>query len=214
MATELEIMSHAKNYLDKLANGINPLTGETLPDADIVNQVRISRCLFYVSDVLRQVIERGGLQKSQKGGKLPFRMTEEQKKAFEYFDDPIHVSAITERINSLIEDPNMKKLSYISITTFLESQGYMKTIAKPNKGTRREPTEAGLALGISIEERIGYNGRYSVVFYDRKVQQYILDNMDQIETFNQMTKKERFNISPPQTESVDPETGEIIRDNT
>ena len=37
MATELEIMIHAKTYLDKLANGVNPLTDETLPDTDIVN---------------------------------------------------------------------------------------------------------------------------------------------------------------------------------
>ena len=43
MATELEIMIHAKGYLDKLANGINPLTNEMLPETDIVNQVRISR---------------------------------------------------------------------------------------------------------------------------------------------------------------------------
>ena len=60
MATELEILIHAKGYLDKLANGINPLTDEPLPETDVVNQVRISRCLFYVSGVLRQVIEQGG----------------------------------------------------------------------------------------------------------------------------------------------------------
>ena len=66
MATDLEIMIHAKSYLDKLANGINPLTDQMLPESDIVNQVRISRCLFYVSDVLRQVIEKGGLKKRQR----------------------------------------------------------------------------------------------------------------------------------------------------
>ncbi len=31
MATELEIMIHAKGYLDKLANGINPLTNHRGP---------------------------------------------------------------------------------------------------------------------------------------------------------------------------------------
>ena len=64
MATELEIMIHAKTYLDKLANGINPLTDEVLPETDVVNQVRISRCLFFVSDVLRQVIDKGGLRRT------------------------------------------------------------------------------------------------------------------------------------------------------
>lgn len=54
--TELEIMQHAKEYLDKLAMGLDPLTGQEAPEEDIINNVRISRCLFYVSDVLRQVI--------------------------------------------------------------------------------------------------------------------------------------------------------------
>ena len=49
MATELEIMAHAKTYLDKLAGGINPLSDEPLPETDVVRQERISRCLSYVS---------------------------------------------------------------------------------------------------------------------------------------------------------------------
>ena len=38
MATELEIMAHAKTYLDKLAEGINPLSDEPLPETDVVRQ--------------------------------------------------------------------------------------------------------------------------------------------------------------------------------
>ena len=59
--TELETLERAKMYLEKLANGINPIDGSVIPDGDIVNHVRISRCFFYVSDVLRQVIENGGV---------------------------------------------------------------------------------------------------------------------------------------------------------
>ncbi len=68
--TDLEIMQRAKMYMDKLANGINPLDDSTLSENDIVNNVRISRCLFYVSDVLRQVMENGGTaakKNSQRG---------------------------------------------------------------------------------------------------------------------------------------------------
>ena len=58
--TELEKIQYAKSFMDKLANGINPLDDSPVPDEDIVNNVRISRCFFYVSDILRQVIENGG----------------------------------------------------------------------------------------------------------------------------------------------------------
>ena len=49
--TELETIQRAKMYIDNLANGINPLNGQHLPEEDIVNNVRISRCLFYVSNL-------------------------------------------------------------------------------------------------------------------------------------------------------------------
>ena len=55
--TELEKIAYAKTYIEKLANGINPLTDQPVPDADSINNVRISRCLFYVSDLLRQIVE-------------------------------------------------------------------------------------------------------------------------------------------------------------
>ena len=53
--TELEIMQRAKAYIDQLANGINPIDGTCVADSDVINNVRISRCLFYVSDILKRV---------------------------------------------------------------------------------------------------------------------------------------------------------------
>ena len=48
--TELETMERAKMYMEKLANGINPIDDSAVPEADIVNNVRLSRCFFYVAD--------------------------------------------------------------------------------------------------------------------------------------------------------------------
>ena len=55
--TELEKIAYAKSFIDKLANGINPLDDTPVPEDDIVNNVRLSRCFFYVSDLLRQVYD-------------------------------------------------------------------------------------------------------------------------------------------------------------
>ena len=59
--TELEKMQRAKMYIDKMANGINPIDDVSAADSDMINNVRISRCLFYVSDILRQVIDNNGV---------------------------------------------------------------------------------------------------------------------------------------------------------
>ena len=60
MPTELEIMKHAKEYIDKLANGIDPFSDKPVPDGDIINNVKLSRCFFYISGILEKVIENGG----------------------------------------------------------------------------------------------------------------------------------------------------------
>ena len=74
--TELEKIAYAKTYIEKLANGINPLTDQPVPDADSINNVRISRCLFYVSDLLRQIVENGGVsQRKQKRQRCRFNLT-------------------------------------------------------------------------------------------------------------------------------------------
>lgn len=55
--TEQEKLHRAKHYIDSLANGLNPLDGTLIPEQDVVNNVKISRCLFFVSDVLRKQLD-------------------------------------------------------------------------------------------------------------------------------------------------------------
>lgn len=52
---DLQKLIQTKQYIDKLADGINPFTNKELPDTDIVNHVKISRSLFYLSDLLDRV---------------------------------------------------------------------------------------------------------------------------------------------------------------
>ena len=39
--TELEKIERAKTYMEKLANGINPIDDTMVPDEDIINNVRL-----------------------------------------------------------------------------------------------------------------------------------------------------------------------------
>lgn len=66
-------------YMGKLANGINPIDDSVVPDEDIVNNVRLSRCFFFVSDVLRQIIEHSGIESEKKAKKLPLEIPYEKE---------------------------------------------------------------------------------------------------------------------------------------
>ena len=121
--TELEIMQHAKDYLDKLAKGIDPLTGREVPEGEIINNVRISRCRFYVADVLRQVIENGGVigAPSKKGELAPYALPFEARSRYAFGEWPLSVSQIAQRLNELVDLSTMQKLKTTSITKFLEA---------------------------------------------------------------------------------------------
>ena len=63
--TELETIARAQMYLENLANGVNPLTGEEVADSDVVNNVRISRCLFFTADLLKKIVDNKGKYKAE-----------------------------------------------------------------------------------------------------------------------------------------------------
>ena len=184
--TDLEIMQHAKDYLDKLAQGIDPLTGQEVPEDDVINNVRISRCLFYVSDVLRQVIENGGIQvKTVKNSeKTPFALSPEERTRYPFGDWPATVSVIAQRLNELVDLETMQKLKTTSITKFLLQSGLLFEEEGFGGSKNKRPTEAGRQLGISTTQRTGQNGEYTAVVYSREAQQFILDNLDAIIAIN------------------------------
>lgn len=179
--TELEKIAYAKAYIESLANGLNPLTGQAVPDTDVINNVRISRCLFYVSDILRQVMENGGaLKKKTKTAKAPFLLDYEARKSFRYSELPIPISEIAKRINELIQPEEMKKLNYKFISDWLMHAGFLIMAQGDDGKATRKPTEDGMRLGISTEQRQGQKGIYTVVVYNKMAQQFILDNLDAV----------------------------------
>ena len=163
--TELEIMQHAKDYLDKLAKGIDPLTNREVPEQDIIHNVRISRCLSYVSEVLRQVIESGWVigTPPKKGELAPYALPFEARGRYTFGEWPLSASQIAQRLNELVDLSTMQKLKTTSITKFLLQSGLLFEEEAPSGNKNKRPTEAGWKLGISTQQRSGQNGDYTAV---------------------------------------------------
>lgn len=88
--TELEIMQRAKMYMEKLAQGIDPISDREIPEDSVLNNVRLARCFFYVSGVLDQVIANGGNVK--KTPKKNFYVTEEELWRVNPSREPIRIT--------------------------------------------------------------------------------------------------------------------------
>ena len=178
--TEIEKIEYAKQFIDKLADGINPIDDTIIPENDITNNVRLSRCFFFVSGILRQVIENGGVSKYKKKVKVPFSLTVEQSESIEFSEQSIAVSDIAKRIYAAAKNENMSKLSYRQINQWLLNIGMLCLCDEGGKAFVKRPTEEGLKLGITVESKMGRYGEYKVVLYNEMAQRFIVDNIDAI----------------------------------
>lgn len=181
--TELETIERARMYLDKMAKGIDPLTDKPAAETDMINQVRISRCLFFVSDILRRVLENGGIgskPKQKQSPKLPLEISVEQLSRFEPDPQGLTISNLAKRINALIDNEDMIPLKYTAITEWLQQMGMLKTVVNKNGNNTNRPTESGNAAGIFAVDKDGPNGPYVSVVYNAAAQQFIVDNIDAV----------------------------------
>ena len=175
--TELEKMRHAHNYILSLANGIDPVTSEELPNDTCLNNVNLSRCFFYVADVLKQVIDNGGNVGSYKGGE--FILTDDFRARLSVNANSVQITEFAKPINELAVEVGMKKIPVTAFTNWLVEKGFLAEHVY-NGSKRKEPTQDGEKLGITAEERTNQYGTYKAVLYSQNVQQFLLDNLDEI----------------------------------
>jgi hypothetical protein len=175
--TQLELMIHAQNYIKSLANGFNPLDNSRLPENDIVNDIRISRCLFYVSAVLQEVINNDGRVSSKsKQKKLPFTITPQQLHKIKISKVPISLSDFIKNINSVIDTENYKRLTYKELSGWLVAKGLL-SVENIDGKNKKVITDKSNQAGISVAYRRYYEKTYTAIVYDQNAQKYILDNI-------------------------------------
>ena len=179
---EIETLKRANTYILKLANGIDPLTNTELPSDTIINNIRISRCFFYVSDVLSKVIDNGGeIGRKRYSRKENFSISLEQLEKVEISADPIKISDFCKKIQAEATSKDMKGyLSATSITNWLLHKNIIKVVVNEKGKNTRRLTEPGLEIGISEKLCEGTNGNYILLLYNEHAQRFILDNFFEI----------------------------------
>ena len=165
----------AIKYVERIAEGHNPVNNIPLENDDVLNNPNIIRCMYFIKDVLEEVRRNDGIigGKSSKEPTLPYPT--EILDNFTYSED----KSITHVLNQIYEpivDMNVKKVSVTKVTAALKEEGYLLDEPNPETGkTRKVPSIKGRELGIYIVER-EYNGRmYESVTYNRNAQEYVVN---------------------------------------
>ncbi len=183
MITELDKLRRAKLYMEKLANGINPLDDSEIPEADVVNQVRLSRCFFYVADVLDGLIageEAESAIRVTRPRRTSFVLTDEERAQIPPADRTRSVSEIADTLNGVIDTDAVRRISAATVNDWLESLGLLERQIRADGKSMRVPTAEGLRMGISTEDREGSHGPYTVLRYSPAIQEFIYDNTEAI----------------------------------
>lgn len=176
--TELEMIQRAKMYMEKLAQGIDPISDQEIPEDSVLNNVRLARCFFYVSGVLDQVIANGGNVK--KTPKKNFYVTEEELRRLNPSPEPIRIMQFVELVMNAINDPDRKKLKTTTITDWLIEKGFLSKQADTDGKSKRLPTAMGEQIGLAVKLREGQYGTYQAVYYSEEAQRFLLDHLQEM----------------------------------
>jgi|AGTN01.1.fsa_nt_gi hypothetical protein len=175
--TELDVLKRAETYIKKLAKGINPLTDEEVREDTVVNEVRLSRCFFYIGEVLEKLIKSGGEIGSAKKAKP--KRTEEIKidedfiKKYSFKSRPVSLSVILQALNSI--NPAMKKIKFKDVSQILYDKGIL--VDNPvSSRPKRVASDSAAGFGIYNEQKISATrGEYTAVLYNEEGQRKLLE---------------------------------------
>lgn len=183
MDIDIKKLDTAILYLQRIADGNNPVNNMPAEEDSVLNNPNVIRCMYFVKEVLEEVKRNGGFigKKPKKSEKAVFPV--EALENFSYQEDK-PITKFVEQINSEIDENRYQKISYRLIQDWLKLNGYLEEKAFEQYGKSfNVSTEKGEQLGIRCEMRKNMRGiDYIATLYGKSAQEYIVKNFEKIIT--------------------------------
>ena len=174
---DMEKLATAKVWIEKLANGINPLNDELVKEDDIINNVHISRCLFYVTELLDEIKAKTAVER--KGRKAFFLSSKDAANI--HISTPNGIANFVKLVNGFISSD--MPLSIVQVIKWLRKEGVLQEVSKEDGHKTHIPPEKGNNLGINIEIQRNPDGLdYQRGVYSVDAQRFLLKNIESIVT--------------------------------
>lgn len=178
MSMEKEKLLKAKEILRKMANGIDPLTGEQIGEGSFLHDPRMIRCLYFIEEVLNSAVD--GQLKFASGKADVFVITHEEKSRVELPPGRIGVNEFARCVNRAIDFSKSRKLSGVELNRRLKKMGVLGEEALGDGKKRTVPGANALEHGIETEKR-NYNGNeYEMILFNETGKKFLLDNLETI----------------------------------
>ncbi|HCF50851.1 MAG TPA: hypothetical protein DER60_11250 [Syntrophomonas sp.] len=176
MHADKEKIANAIKILNKMANGLNPVSGEKLDENCFLHDPRMIRCLFFVQNVLNQVVKGEAAGR----GKMEFSITAEEKDRIEFPDGLIGVNAFARCVNNVIDLSRSRKITGMEINKQLKQMGILSEELLEDGKKRTKINENSHQYGIETMRK-NYNGvEYDMVCFNDAGKQFLLDHLEEI----------------------------------
>jgi hypothetical protein len=179
MYIDVEKMKKAKDVLSKMAKGVNPVTGEMIDKESFLNDPKLVRCFYFITEVLDNVMNEINYNKNR--GKFErFIITPEQKSRVVLPEGKIGVNEFAKCINSHIDINHSKKLTGAELNKGLKKLGVLSEVNAGDGKTRTVVNSNSVKYGFETEKR-SYNGvEYDKVVINENGKKYLLENIEKI----------------------------------
>jgi hypothetical protein len=180
---EMEKLEKVLEYVNRMADGMNPVTGNAYEEDTVLNDPEVIRCMFCVKEILTAVKYNGGMVGARrKLIKKDFPL--DTLETFQYVEDKT-ITKVVGQINEGVDGNVYEKLSYKTITDWLKGNGYLEEVQDEKLGKRTTvSTGKGNDIGITHSLQTNMSGAaYYRVVYDQRAQEFL------IKTLPEMLKK-------------------------
>lgn len=180
MEIDMQKLDTAILYLQRIADGKNPVNNMPADEESVLNNPNVIRCMFFTKEVLEEVKRNGGnIGKKLSKKDLPPFPVEVLKEYVYRADKPI--TKFVEQMNELVDSYVYQKINYKVISDYLKENGYLMVVDMPDGKTSNRATEKGNSIGIISEERTSTSGKpYIATLYTEKAQVYVIEHIKEI----------------------------------
>lgn len=185
MIQEREKIAKAREMVQKMAGGTNPLDGQPLADDCFLHDPRMVRCLHFIQEVLRKTLE----EPFRAGSRKPsaFAISREEKKRVQMPKGKIGINEFARCVNEVIDTGKSRKLTGIEINRQLKRMGVLgeQVLDDGKMRTIVRPESSG--YGIESEKRNQNGNEYEMVLFNEDGKKYLLENIETIMAFTAPT---------------------------
>jgi hypothetical protein len=181
MNPEKERIIKAKETIDKISKGINPLNDDQIEDSSFLHDGRIIRCLNFIQEILGKAIE-GDLRSYSKKN-ADFIITDEEKKRIELPKGKIGINQFAKCVNDVIDLDKSRKLTGMEINKKLKKMGILGEQSLEDGKTRTILSDRSQEFGIESETRNNNGSSYEMILFNETGKKYLLDSLEKIMQF-------------------------------